>query len=76
MLLANKQTYLRMYHDPFYIVFYFGYNQGVSAKECYSWPNIIKRNLKIFKTAGIIGGVLPAGTNVNFRRYYKKDFYF
>jgi radical SAM superfamily enzyme YgiQ (UPF0313 family) len=46
------------------------------AKECYSWPNIIKRNLKIFKTAGIIGGLLPAGTNVNFRRYYKKDFNF
>jgi radical SAM superfamily enzyme YgiQ (UPF0313 family) len=46
------------------------------AKECYSWSNIIKRNVKIFKTAGIIGGLLPAGTNVNFRRYYKKDFNF
>jgi radical SAM superfamily enzyme YgiQ (UPF0313 family) len=46
------------------------------AKECYSWPNIIKRNLKIFKTAGMIGSLLPAGTNINFRRYYKKDFNF
>ncbi len=46
------------------------------AKEFYSWPEIIKRNLKVFKTAGLIGGLLPAGTNVNFRRYYKKDFNF
>ncbi len=46
------------------------------AKECYSWPNIIKRNLKIIKTAGMIGSLLPAGTNINFRRYYKKDFNF
>jgi len=46
------------------------------AKEYCSWSNIIKRNLKIFKTAGIMSGLLPAGTNINFRRYYKKDFNF
>jgi len=46
------------------------------SKEFYSWTNIIRRNIEVFKTAGMIGGLLPAGTNVNFRRYYKKDFNF
>ncbi len=49
---------------------------GKVAKEFYSWPNIIKRDLKIFRTAGMIGGLLPAGTNITFRRYYKRDLNF
>jgi len=44
------------------------------AKEFYSWPNIIKRNVKIFSTVKKIGAVLPAGTNYTFRKYYKADF--
>jgi radical SAM superfamily enzyme YgiQ (UPF0313 family) len=46
------------------------------AKEFYSWPNIIKRNVKIFAITKKIGSMIPAGTNINFRRYYKKDFQF
>ena len=46
------------------------------AKEFYSWSNIIRRNLKIFATTKKIGGMIPAGTNINFRRYYKRDFSF
>ena len=46
------------------------------AKEFYSWSNLIKRNLKIFKTVKRLGGVIPAGTNYSFRRYYKRDFGF
>jgi radical SAM superfamily enzyme YgiQ (UPF0313 family) len=46
------------------------------AKEFYSWPNIIKRNVKIFDTVKRFGSILPMGTNVNFRRYYERDFNF
>ncbi|MBD3227552.1 MAG: radical SAM protein, partial [Candidatus Lokiarchaeota archaeon] len=46
------------------------------AKEFYSWPNLIKRNLKIFTTVKKFGGVIPAGTNYSFRRYYQRDFNF
>ena len=46
------------------------------AKEFYSWQNIIKRNVKIFSTTKKFGSSLPAGTNINFRRYYKRDFNF
>ncbi|MCK5458809.1 MAG: DUF4070 domain-containing protein, partial [Thermoplasmatales archaeon] len=46
------------------------------AKEFYSWPNIIKRNVKIFSITKKIGAMIPAGTNINFRRYYKRDFNF
>jgi len=46
------------------------------AKEFYSWSNIIRRNLKIFATTKKVGGMIPAGTNINFRRYYKRDFSF
>ncbi len=44
------------------------------AREFYSWPNIIKRNVKIFSTVKKIGAILPAGTNYSFRKYYKADF--
>ncbi len=44
------------------------------AKEFYSWKNIIKRNTRILTTVRRIGALLPMGTNVTFRRYYKKDF--
>ncbi len=46
------------------------------AKEFYSWPNLIKRNLQIFTTVKRLGAVIPAGTNYSFRRYYKRDFDF
>lgn len=46
------------------------------AKEFYSWPNIIKRNVKIFSITKKIGAMIPAGTNISFRRYYKRDFNF
>jgi len=43
------------------------------AKKFYSWPNIINRNLRIFRITKKISGLLPAVTNYSFRRYYKKD---
>ena len=46
------------------------------SKEFYSIPNIIKRNIKIFSNIKQIGAILPAGSNYNFRRYYKRDFTF
>ena len=46
------------------------------AKEFYSWTNIIKRNVKIFSITKRVGGMIAAGTNINFRRYYKRDFCF
>lgn len=46
------------------------------AKEFYSWPNIVKRNVKIFSITKKIGAMIPAGTNISFRRYYKRDFNF
>jgi radical SAM superfamily enzyme YgiQ (UPF0313 family) len=46
------------------------------AKESYSYYNITKRNIKIFATMKNLGALIPAATNYNFRRYYKKDFYF
>jgi radical SAM superfamily enzyme YgiQ (UPF0313 family) len=46
------------------------------AKEYYSYYNIIKRNAHILATNHTIGAMLPAATNYNFRRYYKKDFHF
>ena len=46
------------------------------AKEVYSWQNIIKRNVKIFTITKKIGSMIPVGTNINFRRYYKRDFNF
>jgi radical SAM superfamily enzyme YgiQ (UPF0313 family) len=44
------------------------------AKEFYSWPNIIKRNVRILSIVKKLGGVLPAATNYTFRKYYKADF--
>lgn len=44
------------------------------AKTFYSWKNIIKRNVKIFRTTRRLGFVIPAGTNYTFRKYYKLDF--
>lgn len=46
------------------------------AKEYYSIKNIIVRNAKIISTVKKLGALLPAGTNYNFRRYYKRDFNF
>jgi radical SAM superfamily enzyme YgiQ (UPF0313 family) len=46
------------------------------AKEFYSYKNIIKRNIRIMSIVKSLSGVLPAATNYNFRRYYKRDFSF
>ena len=46
------------------------------AKRFYSWPNVVGRDLKIFATTKRIGAIIPAGTNLSFRKYYKRDFNF
>jgi radical SAM superfamily enzyme YgiQ (UPF0313 family) len=46
------------------------------AKEFYSPINIIKKTTSIFTTTKRFAGIIPAATNVNFRRYYKRDFHF
>ncbi|MEF8848927.1 MAG: radical SAM protein [Candidatus Thermoplasmatota archaeon] len=46
------------------------------AKEFYSPLNVVKKVASIIRTTKRFGGILPAATNVNFRRYYKKDFNF
>jgi radical SAM superfamily enzyme YgiQ (UPF0313 family) len=46
------------------------------AKQYYSYYNIVKRNARILITNHTLGSLLPAATNYNFRRYYKKDFQF
>ncbi len=46
------------------------------AKEFYSTPKILIRDLKILKTIKAPSFILPAGTNFSFRKYYKKDFNF
>jgi radical SAM superfamily enzyme YgiQ (UPF0313 family) len=46
------------------------------AKEYYSLKNILVRNVRIISTVKKFGALLPAGTNYNFRRYYKRDFDF
>jgi radical SAM superfamily enzyme YgiQ (UPF0313 family) len=43
------------------------------AKEYYSIPNIILRNLKILATVKAPSFILPAGTNISFRKYYRND---
>lgn len=46
------------------------------AKEFYRIPKIIQRNVRIFSITPKIGAVAPMGTNLTFRRYYKRDFGF
>ena len=46
------------------------------AKEFYSPINMIKKVTSIFTTTKRFSGIIPAATNVNFRRYYKRDFHF
>jgi radical SAM superfamily enzyme YgiQ (UPF0313 family) len=46
---------------------------GYVAKEFYSIPNVIIRDLKILTTVRSPTFILPAGTNISFRKYYKKD---
>jgi len=46
------------------------------AKEFYSWPRIVQRNIRIFSTTKTIGAIAPAGTNYSFRKYYKRDYNF
>lgn len=46
------------------------------AKEFYSVPNIISRTVKIFTTTKKLHGFFPAGGNLVYRRYYKRDFSF
>jgi radical SAM superfamily enzyme YgiQ (UPF0313 family) len=46
------------------------------AKEFYSLPRILKRNVRIIATTRRVGAIEPAGTNFAFRRYYKRDFSF
>ncbi|MFO8077502.1 MAG: radical SAM protein [Thermoplasmatota archaeon] len=46
------------------------------AKEFYSHYNIMKRNAQMFSIIKGPGALIPAATNYNFRRYYRKDFNF
>jgi len=46
------------------------------AREFYSIPNIIGRTAKIFAFTRKLTGFYPAGGNISYRRYYKKDFHF
>jgi radical SAM superfamily enzyme YgiQ (UPF0313 family) len=46
------------------------------AKEFYSLPNVLTRMVKSMLIAKRISGILPAGTNITFRKYYKRDFNF
>ncbi len=46
------------------------------AKEFYSIPNIIGRTARIFGITKRFNGFLPAGGNIVYRRYYKRDFNF
>ena len=46
------------------------------AKEFYKPNSVIKRISKILWTTKSVSCLLPAGTNLSFRRYYKRDFSF
>jgi radical SAM superfamily enzyme YgiQ (UPF0313 family) len=46
------------------------------AKEYYSIPNVIGRIFKAFVITKKFSGVLPAGGNITYRKYYKRDFNF
>ena len=46
------------------------------AKEFYRIPNVLGRTVKIFTITKKLFGVLPAGANFTFRKYYKRDFGF
>ena len=46
------------------------------AKEFYKWENVIARTAKIFAITKSYMGFFPAGGNIVYRRYYKRDFDF
>lgn len=46
------------------------------AKEFYSPYNLTKKILNMIRITKKIGGILPIGTSISFRRYYKRDFNF
>ena len=46
------------------------------AREYYSVPDVIRRAARVMWRTKKFAGVLPAGTNYTFRRYYKRDFKF
>ena len=46
------------------------------AKEFYTLPAIVARSMKIFWYTKKITGFFPAGGNLSYRRYYKRDFDF
>ncbi len=46
------------------------------AKEFYTIPNIIGRTAKIIAITKKVYGFFPAGGNLSYRRYYKRDFCF
>jgi radical SAM superfamily enzyme YgiQ (UPF0313 family) len=46
------------------------------AKEFYSIPSIITRTAKIFAYTRKLSGFFPAGGNLSYRQYYKRDFNF
>jgi len=45
------------------------------AKQYYTMTNVMFRALKILAITRKRAGLVPAGTNYTFRRYYKRDFH-
>jgi len=46
------------------------------AKEFYKFTNLVGRTAKIFAVTKKLHGFFPAGGNITYRRYYKRDFNF
>ena len=46
------------------------------AKEFYSVSNVVGRMLKTMANIRRISSIIPAGSNLTFRKYYKRDFNF
>lgn len=46
------------------------------AKDFYSKSKVMRRITKMVMTTKKISSIIPAGTNISFRRYYKRDFNF
>ncbi len=46
------------------------------AKAFYNYPEIIMRTSKILAITKSLMGFFPAGGNLSYRRYYKRDFNF
>lgn len=46
------------------------------VKEFYTYPKTLGRSARIMMRAKSFAGIIPTGTNISFRRYYKRDYGF